>query len=423
MRGEDVTEDFWGVSTGSYLKIILKSGVPLKSKGWPWVQAALREVLGKEKAEKASFLRDGSLLIKTTNESQTDKLLRLSSLLREDCKVERDEKLNVSKGTIHAYDLQELSEGEIVQWLADFGVIGAKRFIRKVDGQVVQTPTVLLTFDMPTCPQKLVLDYVTYHVKKHVPNPLQCFRCGLFGHHQERCRNDRKCLTCGKGTHEGTCEARCLNCDQTGHSCRSRDCPAWTREKDICSLKVDSEISYAEARRRYDASHRPPPLQSFADVVRNPTTTDSVKQGTTDLHDKVEKLEKKIDQLSTMVEQLMRQLSSADKSQVADEVSQVGIFEIELERGGDGSQQHESVVDESARMRPKAMTTAGEPQQSEYRAVGDRKSKEKVSRNAVKTLSMDTDAVQDDPPSQVLARRSVSAERHKPHPTVKKSWK
>ena len=77
MRGDDVL-DFWGDPTGSYLKITLKSGVQVKSKGWPWVQAALRGVLGREKVEKANFLRDGSLLIKTKNKYQADKLMQVS---------------------------------------------------------------------------------------------------------------------------------------------------------------------------------------------------------------------------------------------------------------------------------------------------------------------------------------------------------
>ena len=184
-RGEDVTEQFFGdppfLSDGSYLKISLKSDKPVKSKGWPWIQSAVRGVIGRDKVEKASFLRDGSLLVKTKNDTQTKKLLQANALLGEACEVTRDPKLNTSKGTIQAYDLLDLTEDEVTEWLSEFGVVGAKRFTRRSAGKVEPTPTLLLTFDMPTCPQKIELDYVTYHIKKYIPNPLMCFNCGEFG--------------------------------------------------------------------------------------------------------------------------------------------------------------------------------------------------------------------------------------------------
>ena len=128
-----------------------KNGSLVKAKGWPWVQAALRGLLGKEKVEKANFLQDGSLLIKTKSQTQTEKLLQATSLLKEECQVVRDAKLNVSKGTIFASDLQELSEEEVVQWLDEFGVVGAKKFTRK--GKVVQTPNIqCVQLPLSTCP-------------------------------------------------------------------------------------------------------------------------------------------------------------------------------------------------------------------------------------------------------------------------------
>ena len=60
----------------------------LKSRGWPWVQMGIRGVLGNsDKLEKANFLSDGSLLVKTKNETQTDKLLKTQQLAGETCEV------------------------------------------------------------------------------------------------------------------------------------------------------------------------------------------------------------------------------------------------------------------------------------------------------------------------------------------------
>ena len=176
--------------SGSYLKIKLKSGKPIKSKGWPWVQLGVRGILGAtDRLEKASFLSDGGLLVKTKTEQQTEKLLHTQAFAGEECVVVRDERLNQSRGTIQAYDLLDLSEDEVVGWLREFGVVGAKRFTRKVNGTVENTATLLLTFDRPSCPTKLQLDYVTYHIQQYIPNPMMCYRCGRFGHPEVRCQN------------------------------------------------------------------------------------------------------------------------------------------------------------------------------------------------------------------------------------------
>ena len=308
LRSDEVERFFDGAvsETGSYLKVYQRSGHSIKARGWPWIQAGLRRVLGQEKVDKAKILRDGGLLLKTKNPPQTELLLKTTSLLGEDCDVKRDTKLNISRGTIHAFDLLDLSEDEVVHWLAEFGVTAAKRFTRKVGDKVENTPTILLTFDRPTCPSRLPLDYVTYHVKAHVPNPLMCYRCGHFGHPEVHCQNEKKCLDCGEHVHDGTCVQKCLNCGQMGHSCRSRECPVWVKEKAICALKVEHEIPYGEARRKYEETHQPPTLQPYADVVRTPSAS---KQGDADLREKVERLEKKIDDITTLLAQLMEQLN------------------------------------------------------------------------------------------------------------------
>ena len=286
---------------GVYLKVRLSSGKSLKSKGWPWVQLGVRGVIGgSEKVEKASFLSDGSLLLKTKNKLQTEKFLNAHSFANEECEVIQDERLNSSKGTIHAYDLIDLSEDEVVGWLGEFGVVGAKRFTRKTNGKVENTPTILLTFNKPSCPGKLQLDYVTYHVSTYIPNPMMCYRCGRYGHPEARCRNEPMCLQCGKGKHEGECTRWCTNCKKAGHSCLSRECEVWVKEKEICRIKVEQELSYVQARRQYESSHvpTPPVLKGYAAVARTPSAASKQDD---EMKDKVGRLEK---QMGEMIELL-----------------------------------------------------------------------------------------------------------------------
>ena len=92
VRSDDIVFDVGNADCGSYLKIKLSSGKPLRSKGWPWVQLGVRGILGRtEKLQKATFMNDGSLLVKTQNETQTEKLLKTKTFANEDCEVVRDQ--------------------------------------------------------------------------------------------------------------------------------------------------------------------------------------------------------------------------------------------------------------------------------------------------------------------------------------------
>ena len=169
-RGEDVTESFWDreETTGIYLTITLRSGQPVRSKGWPWVDQCLRGILGRGdqgKVDKASLLRSGELLVKTKNDVQTEKLMKTTFLGDEECIVEQNTKLNMSRGTIHAPDLMELREPEIVGWLSGFGVV--EGFTKWVDGHKQPTPLILLAFNRPNCSRQLSLT-------SFIPSPEAC---------------------------------------------------------------------------------------------------------------------------------------------------------------------------------------------------------------------------------------------------------
>ena len=308
IRAEDQCSFWENDDDGVYLVIKLKSGKSLKSRGWPWVQHSVRGILGdRDKLSKASFQNDGSLLVKTKSVTQTEKLMKAQSFGAEVCTVEKEGRLNTSRGTIHAFDLVDLSEDEIVQWLADFGVVGAKRFTRLVNGQRKNTPTVLVTFDKPTCPNRLDFDYVSYHVRPYIPNPLICHKCGKFGHAEMRRRaEEATCLTCSKTKHEGPCTPKCVNCGATGHTCRSRECPIWGKEREICKLKVEKDISYAHARREYELAHQTPVIRPYASVVRSQTAPQGQDTGAaTGLQDRVEKLEEKVDKMISLLNKLL----------------------------------------------------------------------------------------------------------------------
>lgn len=310
VRAEELEGGFWEAehsgSEGDYLTIKLTSGIPLKSKGWFWIQKCLRNVLGeKEKLEKADLLRDGSLLVKTKSKTQTEKLMKLKRLQGEEWEIQRNEKLNTSKGTIFAPDLIELEEGEILEWMAEYGVKEVRRFTKKTrEGKTENTPILLLTFDSSSCPEKIKLDYISYTVRKHIPNPIMCFKCGKLGHIKENCKNEEICLECGETKHEGRCQGdkRCVNCNQQGHSCLNRKvCREWIKGKEICAIKVDMDISYMQAKKEYERRHSTPTHLPYSGAVRNV----SEAQKTDDLKQQVESMNRRMDEMMRMMGELM----------------------------------------------------------------------------------------------------------------------
>ena len=334
--------------SGSFLNVKLKSGKTFKSRGWPWTQACIRGVLGgSEKVERASMLADGSLLVKTKNQAQTEKLMKASLFGDEECEVTRERKMNQSRGTIHAYDLVDLTETEIVSWLGEFGVVGARRYTRKTNGVVENTPRVLLTFDKPTCPTKLELDYVTYHVHQYIPNPLQCYKCGKLGHTEMRCQKEKQCLRCGNKQHDGGCESWCVNCKVPGHPCVDRECKEWKKEKEICRIKTEQAISYTQARQQYQKEHEQGNMQSnmrsFAAVTRTPS---AMSKQNDELKDKVEKLEKKLDEMITLMQKLIPKQTEQVNAHTDSSATPVGSQEKQSEVQKTGAENRDTEMGE-----------------------------------------------------------------------------
>ncbi|XP_037077359.1 mucin-19-like [Pollicipes pollicipes] len=99
---------------------------------------------------------------------------------------------------------------------------------------------------------------------------MRCFRCLRFDHRKYYCRNKPTCGKCLETDHTSeTCSAvrpKCVNCDknQIPHTTFDRACPAYSREKEIISIKCSRCISSREARDIYHNSH---PKISYASAV------------------------------------------------------------------------------------------------------------------------------------------------------------
>ena len=80
-------------------------------------------------------------------------------------------------------------------------ITACKRFKIKKDGNFIETNTLLLTFNTTTLPKSLKIFYRIIPVEVYIPNPLRCFNCQRFGHHENGCPEapGSICEKCGMG--------------------------------------------------------------------------------------------------------------------------------------------------------------------------------------------------------------------------------
>ena len=236
------------------------------------------------KVVRCDKLRDGGIEVEFANSEDAERALTASHFsftarsesgrreVRLPINVEPHRSKNSSKGVIHCIDLDDVSDEDIAEGLADAGVIGARRIMSRKRGMLVPTRNIVLHFNQLELPREVTVGYVRVKVRPYVPSPMRCFRCLRFGHTRERCRNQPACGKCTSSKHTGdSCTSetlKCVNCaaDQSPHSAFDPNCPAYLAEKEIIGIKVTQRLSFREARDLYMASH---PKKSYATAVKD----------------------------------------------------------------------------------------------------------------------------------------------------------
>ena len=217
-------------------------------------------------------LRQGDILVKVFKKIHSQSLLNTKVFDGTPVKVSAHRSLNFKKGVIRCRHLELADENDILGDLKPQGVVEMKQISIKKAGKLVKTGTFILTFGLADLPKTVkVAIYNQIKVEPYVPNPLRCYRCQGFGHHQNNCRKKVICAKCGVGDHdEKDCKNvhKCANCGG-GHPAFSRSCPNFELEKRILSIKTSCNLSYFEAKQRVcptvDSTSRLVP--SFADAL------------------------------------------------------------------------------------------------------------------------------------------------------------
>ena len=240
--------------------------------------------IAKVRREDISDIRDRKLLVKVSNKKNIENLMKIKKLIGHEVSVERHPRLNQSQGTIYAPSLISLTEEKLLNtWKRNSNVVSVRRFTKIINGERVNTNTLLLTFDSLYPPEFINWGYqgerCKHYISVYYPKVQRCFNCNKLGHLKRFCRGSQTCLVCSDPFHGQDCDKtpRCTNCHQA-HKSNSTECPRYQLEKKIIKLKTDKKLRYKYAR--YLVLRDNPDLKdSYAKRVKtNNTQTKPVNQ-------------------------------------------------------------------------------------------------------------------------------------------------
>ena len=186
-------------------------------------------------------LRSGDLLVEYTNKKQIESLLRLKKFHLK-VQVSLHGSLNTCKGVVRCPDLKGVSEQEILEEMREQGVVNVRRIKVRRDDALKDTNTFVFTFNTSVLPKQLKVAFLRVSVDPYIPNPLRCYACQVFGHHENKCHREEICANCGESKHSADETDRkrppkCVNCKED-HPANSRQCQAWHTEKEILKLSI-----------------------------------------------------------------------------------------------------------------------------------------------------------------------------------------
>ena len=136
-----------------------------------------------------------------------------------------------------------------------------------------------MTFELPVIPPRMKIDYTVEMVEQFIPNPLRCYKCQKYGHHQDKCNRKSVCGKCGQKDPDHSIEEcknthRCANCGGD-HTVYSKTCKKWKREREILSIKYTKNLSFLEAQKIADATSRE---KTYSQAVASPTRTEGTNE-------------------------------------------------------------------------------------------------------------------------------------------------
>ena len=142
-----------------------------------------------------------TIIIQTTNQKQSEKILKWKQFGKLNIKIYPHPTLNFQKGVIQSPDLALCSLEEIRLHLKPQGVTDVKRISIHKETRIIVTNTYILTFNKPTTPTSIRIGYINTKIETYIPNPLRCQKCQKYGHPKDKCTRPSICAKCGNSNH------------------------------------------------------------------------------------------------------------------------------------------------------------------------------------------------------------------------------
>ena len=179
------------------------------------IEKCIQSIVGHPKTIKK--LKSGDLLLEV-DRKQVENLLKTTEIFDLKVKISLHNSLNSSKGVIRCSELRPCSDKEIIENLKEQGVTGVRNVSVRRNGVIKPTNRYVLTFNTPILPKKIKVAFLSVNVEVYIPNPLRCYQCQFFGHHEDYCMKKPTCGNCGGERHcndDRNCKntAKCVNCN------------------------------------------------------------------------------------------------------------------------------------------------------------------------------------------------------------------
>ena len=223
------------------------------------------------KVEKINHTSDGSLHVIVSTMEQSLEILKITTFLNEPVTVELHRNLNFSQGVISSSLLKNYSENDILEGLKDQDVTKVYRLKRKDKDTLINTNSLILTFNTADMPERVEVLCGTYErVRPYYPLPRRCFKCQKFGHVGKYCKATiTVCNNCGGYEHTSdscTNLPKCANCAEP-HPASSKLCDHYLIEKETIAIKTKYCLTFREAREKV-LSVRPRQDTSYASLIK-----------------------------------------------------------------------------------------------------------------------------------------------------------